>query len=618
MIFCSTHNFSCHKKDDDRYKEHIKQVLDEKLESCKWEDDYDPAIHNKPFTNTTQKNNTQNIAKTIYEFAKSKIKRLVVSDNDSNQVFVVIQNNGHLETLDISSSKTKSWLRYSYYQKSNDNHSDEHYTNAISLIKSEAMHGSDSTRETIYTRIAMVKNIIYYDLATPDWKIVKITDSSVNVLDYNEHMPIFVRTQSQLPQVLPAASNADALTKLVKLLRIQPQDVQIIKSHIISMFVEAYPIPIMAITGEHGSIKSTLSGTIKSIVDPAVDKRKSLPSHSEKLMLALNNRFTICYDNISKIKQDISDTLCTAITGAGDSKRALYSNSDEIIYTFKRKIILCGIAPSMNFPDLLDRTITYETIPVLDDQRITEEDFNQQLDEILPQVIGQIFQTLSEMLKLYSTVKSELKLLPRMADFTLFGECISRSLGYEPNSFVDAYNTRIQNNSIEIAQTYPIISIMEELIQNDTYEKEVSGFYNQIKGIATSQGIDIESKDIEFPKSSNQLKGHLKQIAPDLRKLGMLVDITRYEKRDGKFKRGCSVIYITKITQTGLFSDLSSQPSQPSLSGNSQAQNPRQFDRDVDKDDSVKATLSLSNDVEITPELDNDRDDRDDRDDLQP
>ena len=335
-------------------------------------------------------------------------------------------------------------------------------------------------------------------------------------------------------------------------------------------------------------------------------------------MLALNNRFTICYDNISKINQDISDTLCTAITGAGDSKRALYSNSDEIIYTFKRKIILCGIAPSMNFPDLLDRTITYETIPVFDDQRITEEDFNQQLDELLPKVVGQIFQTLSEMLKLYSIVKSELKLLPRMADFTVFGECISRSLEYESNSFVDAYSTRIQNNSIEIAQTYPIISIMEGLIQNGEYTKEVSGFYSEIKAIATRQGIDIDSKDIEFPKSPNQIKGHLKQISPDLRKLGMLVDITTYQKRDGVFKRGCAVIYVSKIAQTGLFSELSSRSSRPSLSNGSQAQNFPQSDKDDDRDDSVKATSSLSNDVEITSKLDNDKDDRDDRDDLQP
>jgi|APSaa5957512535_1039671.scaffolds.fasta_scaffold01651_6 hypothetical protein len=617
MIFCHTHTFSCHKKNDKRYKEHVKQVLDKKLESCKWEDDYDPTIHNKPFTKTPQKNHTQNIAKSIYEFAKSKIKRLVVSDNDSNQVFAVIQNNGHLETLDLSSSKVKSWLRYSYYQKTKDNHSDDHYTNAISLIKSEAIHGSDSTRETIYTRIAMVKNIIYYDLATPDWKIVQITNESVTVLDYNEYMPIFVRTQSQLPQVIPVSSDEDALTELVKLLRIQPLDVQIIKSHLISMFVEAYPMPIMAITGEHGSIKSTLAGTIKSIVDPAVDKRKSLPNNSEKLVLALNNRYTICYDNISKINQDISDTLCTAITGAGDSKRALYSNSEEIIYTFKRKIILCGIAPSMNFPDLLDRTITYETIPVFDDQRITEEDFNQYLDKILPQVIGQIFQTLSEMLKLYPTVKSELKLLPRMADFMVFGECMSRSLGYESNSFVDAYNTRIHNNSIEISQTYPIISIMDELIQNGKYEKEVSGFYTEIKAIATSQQIDIDSKDIEFPKSPNQIKGHLKQITPDLRKLGMLVDITTYQKRDGKFKRGCSVIYISKIKQSGLFSDLSYRSSSSSPSNDSQAQNVIQSDRNVDKEDSIKVISSLSNDVEITPKLNNDNNDRDDKEDLQ-
>ena len=616
MMFCHTHTFSCHNKDDDRYKEHLKDISEKNLESCKWEDDYDPTIHNKPFTNQSRQNTSQTSSSLIYDFAKSKIKKLVVSDSDSSQVFAIIQNNGHLETLDLSSWKAKSWLRYAYHKESGDNHSEDQYTNALILIKSQAIHGN-SKRETIYNRIAMVHDTIYYDLATPDWKIVKITENSVDILDYDEKMPIFVRTQSQLPQVLPKFSEKNTLDDLVKLLRIPQKDTQIFKAHLISMFVEAFPIPIMAITGEHGSIKSTLSGTVKIIVDPAVDKKKSLSKKPENIILGMFNRYAICFDNISKINQEVSDTLCTAITGAGDSKRALYTNSEEIIYTFKRKIILNGIAPSMNFPDLLDRTITYETIPVPDEQRITEEEFERRLHEILCNVVGQIFQTLSKVLGLYKSVKSELIQLPRMADFTMFGECISRVLGYEPHSFTNMYNTRIQDNSLEVAQTYPIIPIMEELVMDGKYEKEVGNFYNEIKIIAGTQKIDIESTGVEFPQGANHVKGHLKRLMPDLRKLGILVDIDTYKKRDGRFKRGCSIIHISRIEETGLFSEKTSLPSLPSLPKPIQAQMKTITGRDAGRDTLVKNIPSLPYIAKMTPVGDTGWDGRDGKDSIQ-
>ena len=133
----------------------------------------------KKAINDTPKEST---SKLIYEFIKTRIKKLVVSDNDSSQVFALITNNEHNEILDLSNGKAKDWVRYSYYKETGENHSDDAYKNAISLLRSEAIHNGAS-HETIYNRISMKNEIIHYDLVTPDWKFIKITKEEVQIIN---------------------------------------------------------------------------------------------------------------------------------------------------------------------------------------------------------------------------------------------------------------------------------------------------------------------------------------------------------------------------------------------------------------------------------------------------
>ena len=75
----------------------------------------------------------------------------------------------------------------------------------------------------------------------------------------NESCPVFVRTQNQKSQVMPEFGYESALDELTKLLRISQDDKTVFQIHLVTMFIEAHPIPIMSIIGEHGSIKSTIS-----------------------------------------------------------------------------------------------------------------------------------------------------------------------------------------------------------------------------------------------------------------------------------------------------------------------------------------------------------------------
>ena len=55
-----------------------------------------------------KKQEEKNTSKKIYQFAKTQIKKCVVSENDSNQIYALILKNNHFETLDLSSSKSKN------------------------------------------------------------------------------------------------------------------------------------------------------------------------------------------------------------------------------------------------------------------------------------------------------------------------------------------------------------------------------------------------------------------------------------------------------------------------------------------------------------------------------
>ena len=546
---------------------------DSKFDSCKQNKHQIIKMISSSQARSAIKPTRETISKLIYEFVKIRVKKFVVSDNDSAQVYALVQNHDHYEILDLSNGKAKDWTRYKYHEETGENHSDDAYRNAISLLRSQAIHNG-TPHETVYNRIAMTDEAIYYDLATPDWKFIKITKEGMEIVDYNENMPVFVRKQQQKEQVKPLSVERDALDDLVKLLRIQDKDRQIFKIHLISMFLEAYPIPLMIILGEHGSIKTTIAKSVKRIIDPSGENISSLPTKIEDLILHLANRYLANFDNVSGINDEVSDILCKAITGEGQSKRKLYTDADEIIFSYRRKLVLNGIFPYLDRTDLRDRMIRYETLPVKDTERISESEFNKHLAEIVPYTLNQIFQTLQKALVSHDSIKTELKYQPRMADFAIYGECISRALNYKPFSFVESYKQKIEDDVLDIVESYPIIQLIEIIMKEKTkYEKTVSEFYREIYGLAEMEGIEIDSKKrIRFPSSANKIKPHIERLKPNLRSLGLDVDIQPYQKRDGKYPRGSHIIVISRPTLDTYKEPLSS-PSSLSDIGSKQEQN---------------------------------------------
>ena len=77
------------------------------------------------------------------------------------------------------------------------------------------------------------------------------------------------------------------------------------------------------------------------------------------LIIAANNGWFVCLDNLSRLSMSLSDAICRLATGGGFSTRELYTDSDEILFNVMRPVIINGIEEIISRGDLLDRTIIF-------------------------------------------------------------------------------------------------------------------------------------------------------------------------------------------------------------------------------------------------------------------
>lgn len=497
----------------------------------------------------------QTITEELLSIANRDIIKKVIDNSDNNKVYGLIIINNHHETILLSSTRAREWLQYRYYQNSFKLCSQDQCKEALQIAASEIKFDAKSKKEIIYNRVAMVNNSIFYDMCTNNWEVVEINEKGWEIIPMDENTPMFERKQQQLPQVIPktADSNYDALNEMCKLLRIKDLDKTIFKIQLVSFFIEKYPMPIMIFTGDQGSIKTTIMQTVKCVVDPSAQLSSRLHQKLEDISIHLYNRYMSAFDNISEFNKGISDLLCRVITGEGDSKRSLYTNMDEIIMNYRRKIILNGIAPSLDYPDLIDRSIFYETKPISEEDRLTLEEFEEKRAKILPYLIQQIFDILSKAIVNYESSKTDLKgKMPRMSDFSIWGEAIARVMGIDKMSFIRIYTERIKTDSLDIVNSYPIFQLVQKMMEIiPKYEDTISNLYDYLKSHAVDENIDTKSAESKFPKGANKVREQIKMLRPTFKQLGLEITLTKntITQKDKSWSKGAMIVRIFKINE---------------------------------------------------------------------
>ena len=409
---------------------------------------------------------------------KSKVELLVSLTEEDCTFFTDEHGEGYValnigdgyKVMRIRSREFKDYLCLLLYQRGGKSPSTETINVALNLLEGKAKF--DGKRIPLSVRVASKDGKIFYDLCHPDWKIVEITSDGWRIVPHSSI--VFKRYPHQQPQVNPPQVGPEEFKRLEKYSPLEEGDRLIFLVHIASYLIPDFPHPIGALYGPHGSGKTTLLRLIRKLIDPSSVGILSLPHDPRETIQLLAHHYFAPFDNVSRLNEWQSNMLCRAVTGEGQSKRELYTDDDDVIYSFRRCLALNGINLTADNPDLMDRVIPYRLERIPRTERKSEKKIIEQFEQDLPYILGGLFSVISKALKIYPEVEKDLdgEELPRMADFTLWGEAIARALGYPPLEFRDQYLKKIRSINKETLEAHVIGDLILKLVEREKNTKE--------------------------------------------------------------------------------------------------------------------------------------------------
>jgi hypothetical protein len=474
----------------------------------------------------------------------------------TRRAFAAVPINGHVEVHAIKSTEFRLWLKRLFFAEQGRPPASQSYQDALGIIEAQAVF--EGEMESVHIRIAGDSDRTYVDLGDANWRVIEITDCGWQILDQS---PVrFRRPRGML--ALPSPAAGGSLNDLKSFANCAEADLVLIMTWLAACLYPLGPYPVLVLTGEQGSAKSTLARILKRLIDPSTSMVRSLPRDERDLAIAAANSWLLALDNISRISPWMSDALCRLSTGGGFGTRELWTDDEERIFDSQRPAILNGICEFLERADLMDRCIFVHLSPIPDNGRRIERELWKQFETAAPQLIRALLDAVVSGLKLLPQIKSTS--LPRMADFARFGEAVSQALGKDPDTFLDAYRGNRKSAS-ESALEDSIIAVPVRELASQTETKGLKIIPKGWEGTATElldALNDIASekarKSKRWPKSPRGMSGAIRRLAPQLRMSG--VDIQFDRAPGGTRERTIKIVLESTAQQPSRSSPPSQEP----------------------------------------------------------
>jgi DNA polymerase-1 len=455
--------------------------------------------------------------------------------------YAVVPVNGHNEVLKCRGTWFKQYLRYRFFTEYGKAPSSEAVSSALGVIEGLAIFAGEC--RPLANRVAWHAGAIWYDLTDSEWRAVKITPDGWEII---ADPPILFRRYShQAPQVMPVQGGSLAL--LDRYANVTEDARLLLKVTLGTFLIPEIPHAGIHTYGGKGAGKSFLLWAIRQTIDPSHVPLLSLPKDKAELSQQLAHHYAPFYDNLSVLQNWTSEALCRAVTGEGYTKRQLFSDDDDIIYKFRRCIGLNGINIVATETDILDRLVLIEMERIEKKHRKEDKELLNFFERDRPKLLGAVFDAISKAMQLKPLIR--LRNLPRMADYTVWGEAISRAIGEQPGVFFSLYNKNIQSQHEEVVRGHAVAAAVAACMEErDLWKGTPTELLADLNTVA--ERIKLDTKDSAWPKAPNTLTRRLKEVQSDLLEVGISVVFSEDEKRHSR-------IAITRVEETSGVSGVS-------------------------------------------------------------
>ena len=469
--------------------------------------------------------------------------------------FADLDINGHRETWPIRAKGFRRWLARRFFEETGGAPSSEALQSALNVIEAKAHF--DAPERQVHVRVGGLDGRLYLDLGDETWRAVEIEASGWRIID---NPPVrFRRASGMKPMPIPVGGGSVATLR--SFLNVQTDaDFVLVVAWALACLRNHGPYPVIVLSGEQGSAKSTFSAILRALLDPNTAPLRALPREDRDLFIAASNGHVLAFDNVSGLPAWISDTLCRLATGGGFAVRRLYSVQDEVLFDAARPVILNGIEDIVTRPDLADRAVFLTLEPIPEDRRRPEQELWAAFEAERPRILGVLLDAVAR--GLAELPRTKLDKLPRMADFALWATACETAL-WPQGTFWSAYCGNRDEAVEGVIDADPIAAAVRTVMTTRT---EWRGTASELLGALAEMVGERVAKSKTWPDSPRALAGRLRRAATFLRKIG--IDI-------GFEREGRARTRMIRLTTTGKPASPETPGVQPSASSTPPADPPK-------------------------------------------
>jgi hypothetical protein len=373
-----------------------------------------------------------------------------------SSAFADIDVNGHRETWPVRSKGFRRWLARRFFEETRGAPNSEALQSALSVIEARAHF--DAPELEVFVRVGGVDGRIYLDLGDENWRAVEIDTTGWRVID---KPPVRFRRAAGMKS-LPEPVRGGSVEALREFLNVRSDHYFVLAvAWLIAALRHSGPYPVLVLSGEQGSAKSTFSTILRALVDPNTAPLRALPREDHDFFIAASNGHVLIFDNVSGLPPWISDTLCRLATGGGFAVRQLYTDQDEVLFDACRPMILNGIEDIVARPDLADRAIFLTLEPISEEQRRPEQELLAEFESKRALILGALLDAVARGLRQLPHVR--LDRLPRMADFARWSTACETAI-WPAGTFWTAYSSNRDEAVTDVIEADPVANTVRTLM----------------------------------------------------------------------------------------------------------------------------------------------------------
>jgi hypothetical protein len=336
------------------------------------------------------------------------------------RLYTTVSAGGSSETYALHSKAFRDWLINAYLREYTVMPSDWAVRRAIVALEAIARFESGTPSTFIRSGRNSADNgncsALYLDLAIAAGRAVRISAEGWAVVD---NPPVhFRRPGAHLP--LPAPQRGGSIEAHRGFVNLDDPEFRLLSVWMATALLSAGPHPILALSGEQGSAKSTLARLVRLLVDPQATPFLAQPRNIRELMVSAMNGWLLTFDNISVLLDWLSNGYCMLANAGALAAGASPGTEERRGIHDQRPVIRNGIGEFVRRGDLNDRSLCLNLLPINPGKRRCEDEFCASFHHEYPRILGGVLDAVVGGLRARPSIRMTER--SRMAGFAKFAE----------------------------------------------------------------------------------------------------------------------------------------------------------------------------------------------------